>query len=296
MKITRAETDADLDAWRQIRIALLPNERTASVEELRATSTREDLLLLAEVDGEVVGSGAASRSDLGGAALFPRVLPEFRRRGVGTALLRRLAEHAHSVGHREAGSLVDDEGALAFAAQFGFRETGRQVEQVRAIGEHEPWPSVPVGVRLVSMAEQPELRLRSFHELALQAFEDMPTPGLVSITPEQWEREWVTWLDGSFVALAGDEIVGCAGLVRDDDRPDRAENALTAVRRDWRGRGVARALKEQTIAWAAKRGIREVYTWTQTGNENMRAVNERLGYVTRDVTISVRRALPLPSP
>jgi GNAT superfamily N-acetyltransferase len=84
-------------------------------------------------------------------------------------------------------------------------------------------------------------------------------------------------------------------LIRDSDRPDRAENSLTAVRRDWRGRGVAGALKETAIAWAAANGIRELYTWTQTGNENMRAVNERLGYVTRDVSISLRRALPLPT-
>jgi RimJ/RimL family protein N-acetyltransferase len=47
------------------------------------------------------------------------------------------------------------------------------------------------------------------------------------------------------------------------------------------------------IAWASARGLREIYTWTQTGNENMRAVNERLGYVTRDISISVRRELPL---
>jgi GNAT superfamily N-acetyltransferase len=68
---------------------------------------------------------------------------------------------------------------------------------------------------------------------------------------------------------------------------------LTTVRRDWRGRGLARALKEHAIAWASARGLREIYTWTQTGNENMRAVNERLGYVTRDISISVRRDLPL---
>jgi mycothiol synthase len=291
--IREAVTDADLEAWRRVRIAILPNERTASVEEIRATASPEQLLLLAEVDGEVVGSGAARRSDLGGAALFPRVLLAFRRRGVGTALLRTLAAHAESLGHLEAGSLVDDEGSLAFAERFGFRETGRQIEQVRPIREREDPPRVPDGVTLVSVAERPELRLRTYDELALQAFEDMPTSSPISITAEQWEREWITWPEGSFVALAGDEIVGCAGLLRDDDRAERAENSLTAVRRDWRGRGLARALKEQVIAWAAARGLREVYTWTQTGNENMRAVNERLGYVTRDVTISVRARLPL---
>jgi hypothetical protein len=35
------------------------------------------------------------------------------------------------------------------------------------------------------------------------------------------------------------------------------------------------------------------YTWTQTGNENMREVNERLGFVTRAVSVIVRRGLPL---
>ena len=48
-----------------------------------------------------------------------------------------------------------------------------------------------------------------------------------------------------------------------------------------------------SIAWASANGLSEVYTWTQTGNENMRAVNEKLGYVTRDVSITVRAPLPL---
>jgi GNAT superfamily N-acetyltransferase len=152
---------------------------------------------------------------------------------------------------------------------------------------------VPEGVELVSLVERPELFRRTYHELALQAFEDMPTGLPISITLEQWTREWVTWPEGSFVALADGEIVGCAGLLRDDDRRDRAENSLTAVRRDWRGRGLARALKQSVIAWAAANGIRELYTWTQTGNENMRAVNERLGYVTRNQCIRVRAPLPL---
>jgi mycothiol synthase len=293
--IRSADSDADLEAWRQVRIAVLPNERTASVEELRETASPEQLLLLAERDGEVVGSGAAARSDLGGASLIPRVLPDARRCGIGTALLRALAAHAESLGFSEAGSGVEDEGSLAFAERFGFRETGRQVEQVRSIRSREEKPRIPDGVRVVSVAERPELFARTYHELALEAFEDIPTPSPITVTLEQWQREWLTWPEGSFVALVGAEIVGCAGLIRDDDRPDRAENSLTAVRRDWRGRGVARALKQQVIVWASERGLRELYTWTQTGNEDMRAVNERLGYVTRDVSIFVRAPLPLPS-
>jgi GNAT superfamily N-acetyltransferase len=285
-----AETDEEIELWRSVRMELLPNERTASVTELRSGGS---FMLLAYRGGELAGSGSASKSDLGGASVFPRVLPAHRRRGVGTLLLERLASHAEDCGYDEVGSMVDDAESFAFARHFGFAETGRQIEQVRTVAAEEPWPAVPEGIALIAAAEHPGLLRRLYYELALQAFEDMPTPAKVEITPEQWENEWVTWPEATFVALAGDDVVGMAGLCRDDDRTDRAENALTAVRPDWRGRGIARVLKETTIAWASTHGIREIYTWTQTGNENMRFLNERLGYVTRDISISVRRGLPL---
>jgi GNAT superfamily N-acetyltransferase len=285
-----AETDDELELWRSVRSALLPNERAPSVAELRAGG---GFMLLAYRGTELAGSGSAGKSNIGGSSVTPRVLAAHRRQGVGTALLRRLVSHAEGQGYDEVGSMVDDVGSLAFAEHFGFAETGRQVEQVRTVAADEPWPSPPDGIVLVSLAERPELLRRLYNELALQAFEDMPTPRKVEITPELWETEWVTWPEATFVALASGEIVGMAGLIEDADRSDRAENALTTVRRDWRGRGLARLLKETATAWASAHGVREIYTWTQTGNENMRSVNERLGYVTRDRSITVRRGLPL---
>ena len=93
-----------------------------------------------------------------------------------------------------------------------------------------------------------------------------------------------------FLALHDGEVVGCAGLGLDADDPARAENALTAVRRDWRGRGIAVHLKQRTLAWAAEHGIAEVYTWTQDGNAAMRALNTRLGYATTQTGIQLARA------
>jgi mycothiol synthase len=290
IELRAAETDDELELWRRVRMAILPNERTPSVAELRAGGT---YMLIAHRGDELVGSGVAAKSDMGGGSVTPRVLPAFRRQGIGTALLRHLASHAEAEGYDEVGSMVDDPGSFAFAQRFGFAETGRQVEQVRTVAADEPWPVLPDGVEVISAAERPGVLQRLFLELAVQAFEDIPTPRKIEITLEQWESQWVPCPEATFVAFAGDEIVGMAGLAPDDDRPERAENILTTVRRDWRGRGLARALKETTIAWASEHGFREIYTWTQTGNENMRAVNERLGYVTRDVSITVRRALPL---
>ena len=73
-----------------------------------------------------------------------------------------------------------------------------------------------------------------------------------------------------------------------------AEDGLTVVRRDWRRRGLSTALKRAELARAAANGLREVYTWTQRGNDGMRAVNERLGYVYRHVELTMVAPLPLP--
>ena len=294
IELRPCESDADIEAWRSVRIAVVPYERTDSVEEIRRGATPEQLMLLAYLDGELVGSGVAGRGDTAGGFAMPRVLPEQRRRGVGTALLYALADHVEALGYPDLGVGTDDDGSLAFAKHFGFEEVGRQVEQVRTIEADEPWPRVPDEIEIVPLADRPELRARIFQELAVAAFDDIPTPRKIEISLEDWKGSWFPTLDGSFAALAGDEIVGCAGLVRDFDRADRAENTLTAVRRDWRGRGLARALKETVIAWASANGIRELYTWTQTGNENMQAVNAKLGYVTGHASISLRRPLPLP--
>ena len=292
IEIRVAETDDDLEAWRQVRIAVLPDERCASVEWMRKSMTPERVYLLAEADGVVAGSGLAGRSDFGYAGLHPRVLPAFRRRGVGTALLQALAAHAVDHGFEQAGTNVDDPGSLAFSERFGAVEVDRQIEQVREVGD-EPAPVVPEWLEIVSVADRPELWTAAYDPLALQAFADMATYRPIVVTREQWERDWLDWPEGMLLALVEDEIVGCAGLERDEDEPTRAENALTAVLRGWRGRGIATSLKRATLTFAAAEGVREIYTWTQTGNEGMRALNEQLGYRYRGVSITVRADLPI---
>jgi len=290
-----AESDGDLEAWRRVRMTVLPNERCLSVAEMRETATRETLYLVAELDGVLAGSGLAGRSSFGYAGLHPRVLPGARRRGVGSAVLQRLAAHAVDAGFTEAGTLVDDEGSMAFAERFGFREVDRQIEQVRSIGD-ERVPAIPDGITVVTVAERPGLWSAAYDPFALEAYADFATARPVVVSREQWEHDWLSWPEAMFFALAGDEIVGCAGLEYDADQPDRAEHALTAVARSWRRRGIASMLKRLTLAFAAANGVREVYTWTQLGNADMRALNERLGYTTRGVSITVRTTLPLVSP
>lgn len=292
MEVSVCVTDDDYEAWRDVRIAVVPGERCDTVEELRAQATPERLMLLARIDGVVVGSGVASRSETaGGGFAAPRVLPDCRRRGIGSALLRALAEHVTALGIPKLRGMVEDPGSLAFAAHFGFIERDRQIEQVRTVGDEQPPGAQPNGVEVITLDQQPALWAASYDDFGKQVLADFATHEPLDVSAEQWNSSWA----GApvFLALSGGEVIGCAGLHRDTDRPERAENALTAVRRDWRGQGIAAHLKRRTLQWAAAHGVSEVYTWTQARNTPMLHLNERLGYVVGTTSVSLERRLPL---
>jgi GNAT superfamily N-acetyltransferase len=293
--IRRAERDADLAAFVEVWNAITPAEPT-SVEVVRERWAREPvrLYVVAERDGAIVGAGFAGPSDSPGRGfLSPRVLPGARRGGTGTALLRALADHLAASGFDAASGHVDggDAGSLAFARRHGFEVVDRQVEQVRVVAD-EPAPPVPAGLELVSVAERPELLARAYHEVAVEAYAGLPLSMPVEVSLEDWLHEEATLPEGSFVALAAGEVVGYAGLLRLDGGRI-AEHGLTAVRSDHRRRGIATLLKRAQLAWAAANGLERLATWTQTGNEGMQAVNERLGYRVESVCLSVRAPLPL---
>ena len=96
---------------------------------------------------------------------------------------------------------------------------------------------------------------------------------------------------GCFVALADGEAVGIAGLTALDARPGTAEHLLTGVRRAWRGRGIATALKRAQIEWARSAGLERLVTTNDETNVPMRGINARLGYEPRPGAIVVRGPL-----
>jgi mycothiol synthase len=293
IEVRTAETDADLEGWIRVKRAVLPNESAWTVREFRERAEPHRLVLVAELDREIVGAGLAARSDVQGRAfVMPRVHPDARRRGVGTAMLHQLIQHVADLGFDKAWASVDDPGSRAFAERFGFEEVDREVEQVLALPAELPEAPLPQGVEVVSIAYRPEL-LREAYSLARdEGYADLAIDGDVVIALDDWLRDEATMPGGSFVALHAGKIVGFSGLMRHDN-PGVAEDGLTVVARDWRRRGLAMALKRLELAWASEHGFTEVHTWTQRRNEGMRAVNERLGYVYRTESFRMMGPVPL---
>ncbi len=125
--------------------------------------------MVAREGGVVVGSGMATRSEIGRAGtVIPRVLPAHRRRGVGTALLERLVDHVAGLGHPTVRAGADDDGSLAFAHRFGFEEVNREVEQTyRLTGPVEP-PPAPDGIEVVTEKEHPGLWDAAYERFGLR--------------------------------------------------------------------------------------------------------------------------------
>jgi GNAT superfamily N-acetyltransferase len=288
--IRPATSDRDLEVWNRVRRITLPDEPIPTVDQLRAMTAEDGrLYLLAEERGSVVANGVAAPSSLADGFVAPRVLPQQRRRGIGSAILDALLDHHRSIGRRSAAAHAEGDAALEFASRHGFIEVDRQVEQVRAVTAGEPPPPVFPGVEFTSIEADSDL-LRRAYPLAEQGHADLAlAQGRVVVSLQEWLRDEASLPGGSIVALADGEIVGYAGLIAWNDDDTRAENGLTVVDRPWRRRGLAAAMKRHQLAWAAGHGIREIVTWTQQGNEAMQRVNLRLGYVTRTISHTVRR-------
>ena len=288
MSVRAAATEAELDAWRRLHQAVLPDKPVSSVAELASNVRPDRRLYLAELDSEIAGGGLTGPVRLvGHGTVWAGVLEDARRGGVGSTLLAAAVAHVRELGIDSLVGHVDgrDDGSRAFAERFGFVESDRQVEQVLRVRPTVK-PDFPPELTVLTVAERPEL-LRTAFDLAVEAFEDMAHHAPASTTLEEWLEEEATLPGGSCVALAGDQVVGYSGLMRDRDNPARAEDGLTAVRRAWRGRGIARALKQAELAWAAENGLREIVTWTQRGNEAMRRLNDQLGYEYRAVSVTM---------
>jgi GNAT superfamily N-acetyltransferase len=147
----------------------------------------------------------------------------------------------------------------------------------------EPGVELPDGVTITTWAERPDL-IRGIYDVALEAVPDIPGDEEDEVEPfEDWLAHEMQAGPGdrpeaTFVALADDEVVGYSKFSLSDAQPTVAHHDLTGVKRAWRNRGVARALKQAQIAWAKRSGYKRLETSNEERNEPIRRLNASFGY------------------
>jgi len=285
--IRRAETGAELDVYARVWSEILP-DKTISGDEVRRRFAEWDdgrAYLVAETDGVVVGTGFASRTSTPGrAAAVVAVLPEYRRRGIGSALLQASIAHARDLGASLAsGSLAEVE--LPWAERRDFEAFDRDVGFVLDLEDVVARPVVPDGVEIGELRADDQ---EQAYSLYVEGVEDIPSLEPLESSFEKWRRK-VDAAPLVLVAREAGRLVGYAELGRQTD--DILDHELTAVARTHRRRGIAKALKQTQITWAAERGYRRLTTDTHWANEATRRLNESLGYRALPPLVYVRKEL-----
>jgi len=282
LAIVAAETDADLEAMIAVRTAADPDRPPPRIENLRHNLSAQAGLvyLVARFDGTPVGCGFVYPDFAEHAEAHVVVVPDARRRGIGSALLARVGAVARAASkHELEGELREsDEQSRAWVERRGYRVVGGEKAVALDLAHIDlPAPSLPPGVCIVSRAGRPDL-VDALYPIGADAAEDIPGHP-ARPTYEQWRAIDIDRPTRDpeffFIALAGDEPVGYATI---DNFGADAYHGLTAVKRTWRRRGVATALKQAQIAAAKKAGFRRLVTASEERNTPMRNLNAKLGY------------------
>ncbi|MCS6881504.1 MAG: GNAT family N-acetyltransferase [Oscillochloridaceae bacterium] len=309
-------SEADYAAAVAVCNAAFP-EYPESVEEWKEHDQRQPPHLkcrrwLAETEGEAVGFASYDQPETMYHprlfTFFAAVRPERQGQGVGRALYAtvtaalapldplRIRAHCRS----------DYARSMRFLTERGFVEDRREWESRLAVAGFDPAPFaghvervLASGIRIVTLREliegDPEHR-RKLYDLDVTLARDVPSPEpFTAPSPESFERYVFENRDllpeGFFVAIDGQRYVGLSALWKSEKEPDTLYTGLTGVRREYRRRGIALALKLCAIEYARRHGIQTLKTWNESSNQGMLSINEALGFVKQPAWVSFVKRL-----
>ena len=221
------------------------------------------------------------------------IVPEQWSETLADALYEKAAEFARS---REAKRLTTyltlfnpNDPLVPFLMQRGFTEVDRIVPVMLDLAafKRNNFPSpAPAGIRFFSYAEASDTdeNRRKLYALRVVLDQDVPTnEGHAEPPPfEEWQKRFERpEQDPAALIIAASDAGEWVGLSQlgFQEGTNIGWTFLTGVRREYRGLGIAYALKLRAIDAAIARGCSLILTENHEDNAPMRAINRKLGFV-----------------
>src|SRR4051794_28614817 len=260
---SRTATDDDAEAILAVGIArdvADVGHPDWSLDDVREEMAEIDVgLVVCDPAGAIVAFGF-----LDGGLARPNVHPGVTGLGIGTWLREQLEARARAAGTTE---LRQDVFGANDAARELLANAGYEVTQLywRMIGDldgTEPQPNWPDGAQ--PRPYSPGDDDQAAHTLVEDAFADIP--GNVSHGFDEWRsRAFGAQFASELATVAGD-MAGVALAERWDDGDGYL--SYLAVSRDWRGRGLGRALLQATLRNFADAGLKRAVLSVNGRNES----------------------------
>ena len=236
--------------------------------------------LVAEVDGAVAAWAPSGLFESGVGWLFVGVLPEHRRRGIGSGLFDRMESRLRGLGATKLETSGTDDAGRRFLVARGFEVANvlhRSELDPRTAQASEP----AAGVDIAPLRDVLD-RAEELYRLYAECRADVPAADpRTAWTYDEWRAQTLDLSlldhDTSVVLLDAGEPVSFAWLLS-DRQGGRAETLMAGTRRDRRGQGLVTLAKAESARRAAELGISRILTYNDLDNAPMLAVNRRLGF------------------
>lgn len=251
-------------------------------------------LILVECDGEPVGYIVARwRDELSGTRIYRHlgvVIPEYRRRGIGSAMLKWAQTYLVEIAATQptadqqfqTSANEDDAGVVAMLESDGYGVVSHDVNMVRPTLEDIPHRTLPDGVEIRPV--EPD-HMRAIWEADTEAFRDHA--GATEPTELEWEAfvgdpgiQPHLWK----VAWHGDRVVGqVRSFINEETNAEigrqRGYTEDISTIREWRGKGIAGALICESLKELKQQGMTEAALGVHVENPNGAfRLYEGLGY------------------
>jgi mycothiol synthase len=224
-----------------------------------------------------------------------RVLPDYGRRGIGERLYAQLLADLRARGASAALLELDEtltvlrpalerRGFRALLHSWAFALDPRTCDLAAFAAPDQRLRGLLITTLMAELTQGVDW-LPALHQLYTAVAGDVPIPGHPhAAPPPEWLAQQALGLPDSlpeafFIVRDGMRYVGMSYLHRDAEVPGRLLQRITAIHADYRGRGIALALKLKTIAYAQQHGFREIRTAVESNNPSMLAINAKLGFV-----------------
>lgn len=198
----------------------------------------------------------------------------------------------------------DETAKIDWLAQNGFQPVMRYPRSILNVPEFDPAPYTKLldklageGIEIISLADLSKRDAdwqKRIYDLEMTTNQDVPSPHPFSPSPfalyAQREFEDPEFMpEGWFVAVAGGQYVGTTTLDKVNEDADLLQTKFTGVRRDYRRRGIALALKVRAIQFAQSLGSRLILTNNEENNP-MFQLNLALGFQPHPADVDWERS------
>lgn len=230
------------------------------------------------------------------------VHPEMQRRGIGRQLYRAAEEMVREHGATEVESVCSEEETeknYAFAVSQGFRSDRKRFQMVLDLPGWDGTCADPyiqgvtargLQVGLFPSAPSDQL-LRSLYDLVIHTETDVPSFEGVQPGFGDWAEEFMKRKQAVAVVRDGERVVAASFIQLPDDRATGCYIPYTGVVREYRGQGLARAVKLAAIHVARDKGYPFVWTHNDLDNPAIMSLNLSMGFRQRPGLYRLKKGL-----